>query len=98
MSEEKLRQIIQKKREQVAARNLNAAKDPMLLEQVSPALHIPSSTKRSDTAFLLIHGLLDSASIMRSIYDYYQEKNKINLCFVDRLVQIDNDNKIKLNK
>ena len=26
------------------------------------------------------------------------QKNKINLCFVDRLVQIDNDKKIKLNK
>ena len=28
----------------------------------------------------------------------HAQKNKINLCFVDRLVQIDNDNKIKLNK
>jgi len=28
----------------------------------------------------------------------YAQKNKINLCFVDRLVQLDNDNKIKLNK
>ena len=26
------------------------------------------------------------------------QKNKINLCFVDRLVQIDNDKKTKLNK
>jgi hypothetical protein len=26
------------------------------------------------------------------------QKNKINLCFVDRLVQIVNDKKIKLNK
>ena len=26
------------------------------------------------------------------------QKNKINLCFVDRLVQFDNDKKIKLNK
>ncbi|MBK8805168.1 MAG: hypothetical protein IPO21_00390 [Bacteroidales bacterium] len=26
------------------------------------------------------------------------QKNKINLCFVDSLVQIDNDKKIKLNK
>ena len=26
------------------------------------------------------------------------QKIKINLCFVDRLVQIDNDNNIKLNK
>ena len=28
----------------------------------------------------------------------HAQKNKINLCFVDRLVQIDNDKKIKLNK
>ena len=28
----------------------------------------------------------------------HAQKNKINLCFVDRLVQFDNDLKIKLNK
>jgi len=28
----------------------------------------------------------------------HEKKNKINLCFVDRLVQNDNDKKIKLNK
>ena len=28
----------------------------------------------------------------------HAQKNKINLCFVDRLVQIDNDKKTKLNK
>jgi hypothetical protein len=28
----------------------------------------------------------------------HAQKNKINLCFVDRLVQFDNDKKIKLNK
>ncbi len=28
----------------------------------------------------------------------HDQKNKINLCFVDRLVQLDNDKKIKLNK
>jgi len=28
----------------------------------------------------------------------HAQKNKINLCFVDRLVQIDNDKKINLNK
>ena len=28
----------------------------------------------------------------------HAQKNKINLCFVDRLVQIVNNNKIKLNK
>jgi len=28
----------------------------------------------------------------------YAQKNKINLCFVDKLVQFDNDLKIKLNK
>ena len=27
----------------------------------------------------------------------HAQKNKINLCFVDRLVQIDNDKKTKLN-
>jgi len=27
----------------------------------------------------------------------HAQKNKINLCFVDRLVQFDNDKKIKLN-
>jgi hypothetical protein len=28
----------------------------------------------------------------------HAQKNKINLCFVDRLVQIDNDKKIKANQ
>jgi len=28
----------------------------------------------------------------------HAQKNKINLCFVDRLVQLDNEKKIKLNK
>ena len=28
----------------------------------------------------------------------HAQKNKINLCFVDRFVQFDNDKKIKLNK
>jgi len=28
----------------------------------------------------------------------HAQKNKINLCFVDRLVRFDNDKKIKLNK
>ena len=28
----------------------------------------------------------------------HAQKNKINLCFVDRLVQVDDDKKIKLNK
>jgi PBP1b-binding outer membrane lipoprotein LpoB len=28
----------------------------------------------------------------------HAQKNKINLCFVDRSVQFDNDKKIKLNK
>jgi len=28
----------------------------------------------------------------------HAQKNKINLCFVDRLVQVDNDKKIKINK
>ena len=28
----------------------------------------------------------------------HAQKDKINLCFVDRLVQINNDKKIKLNK
>jgi hypothetical protein len=28
----------------------------------------------------------------------HAQKNKINLCFVDRLVQVENDKKIKLNK
>ena len=28
----------------------------------------------------------------------HAQKNKINLCFVDRFVHIDNDKKIKLNK
>ena len=28
----------------------------------------------------------------------HAQKNKINLCFVDKLVQNDNDKKIKLNK
>jgi hypothetical protein len=28
----------------------------------------------------------------------YAQKNKINLCFMDKFMQIDNDNEIKLNK
>lgn len=82
MSEEKLRQIIQEKCEEVRDKNHKAAMKPELFEQVCPALHIPPAPHRSNTAILLIHGLLDSASIMHSLYSHYQAQNKVTVNFL----------------
>ena len=52
----------------------------------------PKACKRASASPARVTAFQDGFRIAHA------QKNKINLCFVDRLVQIDNDNKIKLNK
>ena len=53
---------------------------------------IPKACKRASASPARVTAFQDGFGIAHA------QKNKINLCFVDRLVQIDNDKKIKLNK
>ena len=52
----------------------------------------PKACKRASASPAQVTAFQDGFRIAHA------QKNKINLCFVDRLVQIDNDKKIKLNK
>lgn len=52
----------------------------------------PKACKRASASPAQVTAFQDGFRIAHA------QKNKINLCFVDRLVQVDNDKKIKLNK
>ena len=52
----------------------------------------PKACKRASASPARVTAFQDGFRIAHA------QKNKINLCFVDRLVQFDNDKKIKLNK
>ena len=52
----------------------------------------PKACKRASASPARVTAFQDSFRVAHA------QKNKINLCFVDRLVQFDNDKKIKLNK
>jgi len=51
----------------------------------------PKACKRASASSARITAFQDGFRIAHA------QKNKINFCFVDRLVQFDNDKKIKLN-
>ena len=52
----------------------------------------PKACKRASASPARVSAFQDGFRIAHA------QKNKINLCFVDRLVQVENDKKIKLNK
>ena len=52
----------------------------------------PKACKRASASPARVTAFQDGFRIAHA------QKNKINLCFVDRLVQMDNDKKVKLNK
>ena len=52
----------------------------------------PKACKRASASPARVTAFQDGFRIAHA------QKNKINLCFVDRLVQVENDKKLKLNK
>jgi hypothetical protein len=71
------------KNQRTAASTFASPHEPML---------IPKACKRASVFPAHLTAFQDGFRIAHA------QKNKINLCFVDRLVQFDNDKKIKLNK
>jgi len=59
----------------------------------------PPHVTAFQVGFRITHGLFIYKDVRESLRLFaHAQKNKINLCFVDRLVQFDNDKNIKLNK
>jgi hypothetical protein len=59
----------------------------------------PARVTAFPDGFRITHELFIFNGVRESLRLFaHAQKNKINLCFVDRLVQIENDKKIKLNK
>lgn len=59
----------------------------------------PARVTAFQDGFRITHGLFIYKGVRESLRLFaHAQKNKINLCFVDKLVQIENDKKIKLNK
>ncbi len=84
-----------------ASRTLSGPKphEPTLYQSFVKELAKPARVTAFQDGFRITHGLFIYKGVRESLRLFtHAQKNKINLCFVDRLVQIDNDNKIKLNK
>jgi len=58
----------------------------------------PARVTAFQDGFRITHGLFIFKGIRECCAFAHAQKNKINLCFVDRLVRIDNDKNIKLIK
>jgi hypothetical protein len=56
----------------------------------------PAQVTAFQDGFRITHRLFIFKGVRESLRLFaHAQKNKINLCFVDRLVQVDNDKKIK---
>ena len=67
-------------------------------EALLKSLQMPANVTAFQDGFRITHRLFIYKGVRESLRLFaYVQKNKINLCFADRLVQIDNDKNIKLN-